>query len=93
MQATATPNTDNLGPLIWVLCHNDAKRDEDLLKAEAWRLQRLKTNPTRTALIAALYSGMVSLRHEVFRTAQHARDCGLLPYCWSGTKVLEGGAA
>lgn len=93
MQAAATPNTDNLGPLIWVLCHNEAKREAELLKAEAFRLLYLKRNPARTALIDALLSGMGALLKDADKAAHRAHDSGLLPYCWAGTKVLEGGAA
>lgn len=89
----SAPTTENPGPLIWVLCHNEAKRDEELLKAEVLRLHRLKANTARTALINALYSGIAFLKQDASSNARHARDRGLLLFCWPGTKVLEGGAA
>lgn len=91
--STAPLNTDNLGPLIWVLCHNEAARDEELLKAEVVRLHHFKATTDRTALINALCSGIVFLRQEASSNARHARNSGLLLFCWPGTKVLEGSAA
>lgn len=91
--STATPTTDNPGPLIWVKCHNEAARDADLIVSEALRLERLKPNKTRRALMEALFSSFAMLRNEAHTTANHARINGLLLFCWPGTKVLEGGAA
>lgn len=89
----ATPTTDNPGPLIWVVCHNEAARDAGLLLGEAHRLQCLKPAPARSALISALCSGYQELKAEARHNAEFARYHGLLLFCWPGTKVLEGGAA
>lgn len=91
--SAATPTTDNPGPLIWVVCHNDAARDADLLLGEARRLQGLKPAPARSALINALYSGYQELRQDARQSAKQALNSGLLLFCWPGTKALEGGAA
>lgn len=90
---SAAINYHKLGPLIWVLSHNEAKREAELLKAEAFRLLHLKRNPARTALIDALLSGMGALLKDADKAAHRAHDSGLMLYCWAGTKVLEGGAA
>ena len=91
--SAATPTTANPGPLIWVVCHNEAARDADVLLGEAHRLACLKPAPTREALISALYSGYHELRKEAGHSAERALNRGLLLLCWPGTKVLEGGAA
>jgi endonuclease YncB( thermonuclease family) len=97
MQAT-TPTTHSaqpasLGPLIWVQILNDKQQAAARLDTEWKRLYQLKKTPAREALIDALLEGQMALERKARECANEARERGLLPYCWAGTKVLEGGAA
>lgn len=83
----------NYGKFIWVKVLNDSNESFDILENQVRKILRQqykKFSPTQEALKNALWNGAYALRNKAEECAERAKERGILLYCWSGTKVLEG---
>lgn len=81
------PGAHIRGPLIWAhaLLETDAacSRLLAMYKAAFWRARSDKSPRLR-----AMWTAYWALKKSVYATARDARNSGVLPYCWHGSKAF-----